>query len=132
MRPPRASTFYLLLAAGPVLFLIGAAARWLPTGVQPLCLTHTLTGFPCPGCGSFRALCLFIAGRWTEAWLMQPLMTLLYTSLVLLSAMAWFVWLFRLPSPSLRPLTRREHALLIAGAVLAVFLNWVYLLVARR
>ena len=116
MRPLRPIAFTLLLAAGPALFLLGAVARLLPAGARPLCLTHMLTGFPCPGCGSFRALCLFTAGHWSDAWLMQPLTTLLYSAAVLLSVAAGIVWLFRLPTPSFRPLTRREHALLIALA----------------
>ncbi len=132
MRPTRPVTFYLLLGAGPALFLLGTVARWLPAGARPLCLTHTLTGIPCPGCGSFRALCLFAAGRWTDAGLMQPLMTLLYTALVLLSVATAVVWLFRLPTPPWRALTRREQALLIALTALAVLLNWTYLLLVRR
>ena len=132
MRPVRPPIFYLLLAAGPGLFLLGTLARGLPASARPLCLTHMLTGLPCPGCGSFRALCLFTAGLWNDAWLMQPLMTLLYSAAVLLSVAAGFAWLFRIPTPAFRPLSRREHALLIAGAALAVFLNWLYLLAARR
>ena len=132
MRPARPPIFYVLLAAGPALFLLGAVARLLPPGARPLCLTHTLIGLPCPGCGSYRALCLFTAGRWADSWLMQPLMTLLYTAAVLVSLAAAGAWLLRIPAPAPRPLTRRERALAIALAALAVFLNWLYLLAERR
>jgi hypothetical protein len=132
MRSTRPTAFCLLLAAGPALFLTGALARLIPAGARPLCLTHVATGLPCPGCGSFRALCLFTAGHWREAWFMQPLMTLLYTAVALLSAAAMVGWLFRISTPPFRPLTRREHVLLLAGAALAVFLNWLYLLADRR
>ena len=132
MRPSRPLSFAFALAAGPGLLLLGAAARLWPAGARPLCLTHTLTGLPCPGCGSFRALCLFTAGRWLASWHMQPLMTLLFAAILLASAAAWLVWLFRIPLPPTRPLTRREHALLAAGAAAAVLLNWLYLLADRR
>ncbi len=132
MRPFRPASFALILAAGPGLFVLGTLARHWPAGARPLCLMHALTGLPCPGCGSFRALCLFTAGRWLEAWLMQPLMTLLFAAVALASAAAWFVWLLRIPTAALRPLTRREHALLAAGAAAAVLLNWLYLLADRR
>ena len=132
MRPSRPASFYLILIAGPGLFLLGAVARLWPAGARPFCFTHTLTGLPCPGCGSYRALCLFTAGRWLDSWHMQPLITLLYSTVILLSAAAWIAWLFRLPAPALRSLTRREHALLAAGAAAAVLLNWLYLLAERR
>lgn len=132
MRPPRSPTFYLLLLAGPGLVLLGAAARFLPEGRRPVCLTHAVTGFPCPGCGSYRALGLFMEGRWLEAWFMQPLMTLLYTAVVLLSLAAAAAWLFRIPVPPAHYQARRRAGLLIALGVLALLVNWIYLLSAGR
>lgn len=56
-----------------------AAGGWLPS-----CPFRTLTGLPCPTCGTTHALMALSEGRWQEAWLMQPLVI---TSLFLV-----FVW----------------------------------------
>jgi hypothetical protein len=132
MRPPRSSTFYLLLMAGPGLFLIGAAARLLPEGLQPLCITHATTGLPCPSCGSYRALCLFTEGRWLAAWFMQPLMTLVYTTLAAASLGAAIIWLLRWEVPVVRFPNRRAPVVLTVLGLLALLVNWLYLLAAGR
>jgi len=131
MPPPRPPALYLALAVGPGLFLLGVLARQWPAAAQPTCVAHALTGLPCPGCGSYRALCLFTAGRWMEAWRLQPLMTVFFALMLLLSAAAWLGWLFRIPVPEPRPLTRREQLLLAVGLALAVLTNWFYLLAVR-
>ncbi|MFO7535578.1 MAG: DUF2752 domain-containing protein [Kiritimatiellia bacterium] len=132
MRPPRSSTFYLLLMAGPGLLLLGAAARLLPDGLRPLCITHAATGLPCPSCGSYRALCLFMEGRWLAAWMMQPLMTLVYTALAAASLGAAASWLLRWDVPVKRFPNRRLPVLLAGLGLLALLVNWLYLLAAGR
>ncbi len=36
------------------------------------CPIRLATGLPCPGCGITRAAVLFLAGRWQQAWQMNP------------------------------------------------------------
>ena len=37
-----------------------------------ICPLSALTGFPCPGCGSTRALFLVLTGRWSAAFYYSP------------------------------------------------------------
>jgi hypothetical protein len=39
----------------------------------PLCPMAGLFGLPCPGCGMSRATRLVLAGRWSDAWALHPL-----------------------------------------------------------
>ncbi len=130
MRPVRPATFYLLLATGPALFALGLMARLMPDHARPLCLTHQLTGLPCPGCGSFRALCLFTTGHLPQAFLTQPFMTLVYTALALASMTAWLLWLLNKPTPTLPAIPTKAWKWLIAALALALLLNWAYLVAA--
>jgi hypothetical protein len=130
MRPTHSAAFYLILLAGPGILFLGLFTRILPPGLRPLCLTHALTGFPCPGCGSFRALSLFIGGHLKQAFLMQPLMTALFTLVLLSSLTAGILWLLRLPVPNPPRIPSRLNALLIGLATLLMLLNWLYLVAA--
>ena len=58
---------YRLAAVG---FLAYAAAVTLLFGT--VCPLAALTGFPCPGCGSTRALVLALTGRFREAFRYNP------------------------------------------------------------
>ena len=51
-------------------FLLYAALTTLLLGT--VCPLSALTGFPCPGCGSTRALLLVLTGRWRAAFFYNP------------------------------------------------------------
>ena len=96
----------------------------------PLCYVKALTGLPCPTCGSTRA-----AGRLFEldlagAFAMNPLATLAACAIV-----AWavsdVVMLPRRRALGIEIAPRTGTALRI-GVVVAVVLNWAYLLAAGR
>lgn len=53
-----------------VCFLVYAAAVTLLFGT--ICPLAAMTGFPCPGCGSTRALLLILTGRFGEAFRYNP------------------------------------------------------------
>jgi hypothetical protein len=124
MQPARTFTPYVLLIAGPALVLLGLLARILPRGLRPVCLTHALTGVPCPGCGSFRALGLFATGQVKEAFFTQPLMTLLFSAIVLTSALAALLRLLGRPMPAPPRIRNAWRILLIGLCALLVLLNW--------
>lgn len=130
MQPGRSTTFRLLLAAGPALLALGWIARALPPGLRPFCLTHLATGYPCPGCGAFRALCLLAAGRLVQAFLIQPFMTLLFTAILLASAAAGTLWLLKRPEPRLPAISPMAWKWLVAGLIAALLVNWLYLVKA--
>jgi hypothetical protein len=115
------------MIAGPALVLLGLAARWMPERVRPMCLSHRITGFPCPGCGSFRAFSLLAEAEWRRAFLTQPLMTMLATALLLASAGAWLLWALKKQGPRTSFMTPRAWKWLIAGLVAALLANWAYL-----
>ena len=90
----------------------------------PSCPWHRLTGLPCPGCGTTRALVALLEGRPGFALTMNPLATIGVVGFVLggLAAPLWLALVGRVPMapPGPRP------AWAIA-AVAAVVLNWAWL-----
>ena len=113
--------------------LLGGLAVWLlrldrlPFAV---CLFKSLSGLPCPTCGSTRAVARLFAHDPAGALAMNPL-----TSLGALAVAAWaLVDLALLPrgralSVELEP---RLAARLRVAAVVAFLLNWIYLLATGR
>jgi hypothetical protein len=64
---------WLAVGAGAAV-MTGVGAR---VGLRlPRCVFHTVTGYPCPGCGSTRALRQLWQGNVTTALWFNPLMTL--------------------------------------------------------
>lgn len=77
--------FVLLLSlAGFIwLFIHRINLTWIPAG----CLFHTITGVPCPACGSTRAALTFLQGNYVEAFLINPLG--LFTTLLAVCLPLW-------------------------------------------
>ena len=117
-----------------ILFLpLFAAASLLIVSLAPhipmLCVFHRLTGFPCPACGSCRCVHELLAGHFLEAWLTQPLITVLVVMAAAFAAYSWIVVLFKLPRLRLEGVSRLQRRLMAWLAVAAVLANWVYLAV---
>ena len=95
-----------------------------------VCLFKGLTGLPCPTCGSTRAVARLFGLDVAGALAMNPLVTAVA---VVIAAWA-IVDLALLPSRrSLRlDLSPRLGHLLRALALVAFFLNWVYLILSGR
>jgi hypothetical protein len=91
------------------------------------CLFHRWTGIPCPACGSFRCLQSLMAGHWRQAWLAQPLGTMVFFVASAFVIYAWGTVLLRLPRIRLTGVSRRQRALLVVFAFVAVAANWAYL-----
>jgi len=94
----------------------------------PPCVFHQVTGYPCPTCGTTRAILALAGGRWREAALINPL--------VILGSALFFAWLIggwivygasgrfptsRIPAWALWPVR--------VGVVMLVTANWVWLIV---
>ncbi len=130
----------LVARQGPPLGLIFAAIGLVATlGVGllridrlnvALCYSKALTGLPCPSCGSTRAAGRLFALDVPGALAMNPLATLV--------ALALCVW--ALGDLALLPRRRalgvlvapRAGFVLRAAAIVALLVNWAYLLAAGR
>lgn len=83
-----------------------------------LCPLRRFAGIPCPGCGSTRAAMLVLRGEFAAAAVMNPLAVALFVMVP-----AWWLFLRR------RTWSRGAKATVVAIAVVAVVLNWTWLLV---
>lgn len=110
----------------PLALLAGGVVAMLPPGIVPPCPLRRVTGFPCPTCGTLRALRLMIGGEWAAALRMQPLVVALAGVGVLFSLYAWLVVLGRLPR--LRPAAGQRIPWAAVGVTAAAVLalDWLY------
>lgn len=99
----------------------------VPWPVTPICLFHRLTGWPCPTCGAYRSVRLLASGEISQAWLMQPAVVTVAAAAALFSLYSWIVVVGRLPRLRVHGITRRQRRVLVAGVLLLVLLNWLYL-----
>jgi hypothetical protein len=92
----------------------------------PQCTTRSLTGVPCPFCGSTRTLMAAARGDFARAVALNPL-----TFVGLVAAAAWLIVRAaeRLTGRRLRPPVFEPRHGIRWGALLAVALvaNWIYL-----
>lgn len=73
---PRKISFWKLSALLLFLFILFRILPYLP--VQPFCLFKKITGLPCPGCGSTRAVGYLLQGEWGHSWHSNPLVIPLF------------------------------------------------------
>lgn len=104
-----------------------AAVVW---GLVPLaCPWKSCTGLPCAGCGGTRAVLLLLSGQGLDALRMNPGVVGALAVVLLLNLHAAAVLLLRAepwrPGPA-------AAAWLRWGVVVALAVNWIYLLAAAR
>ena len=113
---------------GGIVLLALAAARLLPVlDLAPSCVFRSLTGLPCPTCGSTRSFVFLSQGRLLAAFSMNPLIVLAALFAVLYLAFSLAALAFDLPGMSFS-LADGEKDRVRAAAVLLVLVNWLYLL----
>jgi hypothetical protein len=101
----------------------------LPRGWIPPCRLHQTTGLPCPTCGSHRAIRALINGDILTALHSQPLGTALIAGAAIFWLYALTTVIFKLPR--FRPdISKRSKRLICYGLLIAILLNWIYLLIA--
>jgi len=114
------------LGAGSALVLAPLVPRIAP--FVPACPFHALTGMPCPGCGSTRALVALVRGDFAGALGWNPVAALAILGGWTVAAVAP-LWIFLDgPLPALAPVLPARSRWLLGGMLA---LNWAYLL-ARR
>jgi len=93
-------------------------------GFMPECVWHDWTGWPCPGCGSTRAMLNLLRGDLSGALAFNPLAAAAATTF-LIGGFVAPVWL---ACGGLRPqLAPRHRPAFIAAAVSAFAANWAWL-----
>ena len=89
------------------------------------CLFKRLTGIPCPGCGTQRALVLLFQGKWYESLMMNPLGILL-----VVLAVVFVCWGLYDLSVHRRTLHRALHSrwpnYTVVIAALLTLANWIW------
>ncbi|HHQ47619.1 MAG TPA: DUF2752 domain-containing protein [Acidobacteria bacterium] len=95
----------------------------------PRCAFHRLTGYPCPTCGTTRAALALLHGHILQAIVYNPLMAVLGCAFVAGGILAPLWALAGLPLPVVP--SNAWKPLRIA-ALLAILVNWAYLLLAGR
>lgn len=113
---------------GLIAMLALGAVRFLPvTGLMPDCVFRTLTGFPCPTCGSTRSLAHLSHGRLPAAFAMNPLVSLTVITLVVAMIGGILGRLFHWPRIRLVLSVFEADRMRKIGVLLAL-LNWLYLI----
>jgi hypothetical protein len=105
---------------------------WLSLGMPwPGCWVRRLTGLPCPTCGATRCAMSLAHGDLAEAWRHNPLIFICYGGTLLIDLYAAAVLLFRLPRLRLANLPSQIKRTLGALVIVALTVNWFYLLANR-
>lgn len=115
---------------GTIALLALAAGRFLPIcDLAPSCVFKTLTGLPCPSCGSTRSVAYLAHGHFLSAFSMNPLVTAGFVAAVLALVYCAATLVFDLRRIRVF-FSEREKAVFRIVAVVIVLLNWFYLVVA--
>ncbi len=117
--------------AGTVAFGAGCLG-WLYLGLPwPKCWLRHLFGIPCPACGSTRCALGLVHGQFGRAFLLNPLMCLLFCAVLLVDLYAVAVLTLRYPAirlPVNGSQIKKPLAVALGAAIMA---NWIYLLLHR-
>ena len=116
------------LIYGTIVLLALVAARTLPIStLLPACTFRSMTGVPCPTCGTTRLLTHLAQGDLSIAFCLNPAV-----AFILISAIVLFLYdaivLFS-GSRVAFSLSSRESQWIRLGAIVALLVNWVYLAV---
>ncbi len=116
------------LIYGVLAILMLAAARLLPViELAPDCVFQTLTGLPCPTCGSTRSITFLSRGDFLSALTMNPLTAAVFGAAVFALVCRTVVLLFGLPGFRIDLSEGEKNWGRLLGVVL-FFLNWLYLM----
>lgn len=98
-------------------------------GKRSVCMFKNVTGYPCPSCGTTRAVMLLLHGHLVESVLMNPLglivgaLMLLIPSLIAFDLLTGRDLLLRLYRKTETVIVKREIAILLA---VLIILNWIW------
>lgn len=123
----------LLVVAGAGALLALTTPYWpLLASLLPPCPFRTLTGIPCPTCGSTRALLALARGHLLEALASNPLLTAGAGAIP--AALGFWAVLFALGKPlprQVKALESRWPSWLRSAVLLALLANWLWVVSHR-
>ena len=98
--------------------------------LMPGCVFHTLTGFPCPTCGSTRAFSALIDGELLSAWRLQPLFV---SACIICALCALRAMIAKITDKRIFvQLTHQDRLFIRLALVVLIVIDWIYLLSAGR
>ncbi len=117
-----------IIYGGIVLLGLVVTRFFHATQFLPGCVFRSLTGIPCPTCGSTRAMNFLAEGKIIAALSMNPLVAAAIISSLLYLAYTLITLVFTLRRVNV-VLDERGQAGLRVAIVLLVALNWLYLII---
>lgn len=110
-------------------FLLFLSVLWIWMGdylpIQPFCVFHKLTGYPCPGCGGIRAARFLFSGEIMTALYTNPLSVMLCLVIPVCVLGQWFDY-FRGTQMIDSFLKTKWNPFTIVLIVIITMLNWVW------
>ena len=128
-RLARGEIDYELLWLGASLASIGIAVAWFVLGLPwPRCAFHEFTGLPCVTCGMTRCAIQFFHGHFLAALKWNPLIFTALCGVMAFDLYAFATLIARAPRLRISFSTQRAKTFVRGAVILAVVLNWIYLL----
>ena len=132
-RLARGEIDYELLWLGASLASIGIAVAWFVLGLPwPRCAFHEFTGLPCVTCGMTRCAIQFFHGHFLAALKWNPLIFTALCGVMAFDLYAFATLIARAPRLRISFSTQRAKTFVRGAVILAVVLNWIYLLLHWR
>jgi hypothetical protein len=111
------------------LVALGAAAAWFALGLPwPRCVFHEITGLPCLTCGMTRCAIQLFHGHFLAAFKWNPVVFVALCGVMAFDLYAFATLTTRAPRLRISILTQRARTFVRVCVILALLLNWVYLL----
>jgi len=120
---------YELVWLSASLTSLGIAVAWFTLGLPwPVCIFHEITGLPCVTCGMTRCAIQFFHGHFLAAWKWNPLVFTALCGIMAFDLYAFAILTTRAPRLRISFVTQRARTFVRVSVILALALNWIYLL----
>src|SRR5437773_7664710 len=108
---------------------LSLAATWFALGMPwPRCAFHELIGLPCVTCGITRCAIQFFHGHFLAALKWNPLVFTALCGIMAFDLYAFAILTTRAPRLRISFVTQRARTFVRVSVILALALNWIYLL----
>jgi len=120
---------YELVWLSASLTSLGIAVAWFTLDLPwPVCIFHEITGLPCVTCGMTRCAIQFFHGHFLAALKWNPLVFTALCGIMAFDLYAFAILTTRAPRLRISFVTQRARTFVRVSVILALALNWIYLL----